>query len=211
MHVVQRLVERDRVAADGGNRATLGLPGIEVGRGEDDLVAHPPLSGVEHFNRVAACLGGLRELGPGVGAVAVQVEGAAGEHDAAVAHAHHLFIFDVVGERDGGLVRVGLGFGADRQLAVHHDPLGRQFQVGVVREAELAVDRHTIQWRRTDVEDHFLAAVDGDLVAGGGQLLVGPGGAIRPARRLDRRRAFRLSRFNDSEYADEGEGWNEQR
>src|SRR6185312_11621375 len=74
-----------------------------------------------------------------------------------------------------------------------------------------AIDRHTTQRRGTDVEDHFLACRNGDLVAGAGDLSIRPGGAIRPARRLDSLRGFLLSRFDDSGDADEGEGWNEQR
>ena len=50
----------------------------------------------------------------------------------------------------------GPGFGADLQLPVQHDPLGGQFKVGIVCEAEFAVDGHTAQRRRADVEDHFL-------------------------------------------------------
>ena len=61
MHVVERPIERDRIAVDGGNGAPLGLPGIEVGRGEHDLVADPPAGGVEHFDRVAA---GVRRSSP---------------------------------------------------------------------------------------------------------------------------------------------------
>jgi Cu+-exporting ATPase len=55
----------------------LGLAGVEVRGGEDDLVAHPPLGGIQDFNRGTACFGRLRELGPGVGAVTVQVQRAA--------------------------------------------------------------------------------------------------------------------------------------
>ena len=42
VHEVEFLVQRDVVAADGGNGAALGLPWIEISRGEDDLVAHLP-------------------------------------------------------------------------------------------------------------------------------------------------------------------------
>src|SRR6185503_910220 len=111
------------------------------------------------------------------------VQGAAHEHDPAVNALTRdgrcgntdVFAFDVVGERDGRLARVGPGFGADFQFAVHHDPLGRQFQVGSVREAELAVDSHTAERRRTDVEDDVLARGNGDLVAGAGHASVWPG------------------------------------
>ena len=76
MHVFERLIERDRVAADGGDGAPLRLPGIEIGRGEDDLVACAS-RGIEDFDPAAAGLGRLRQLGPGVRAVAVQVQRAA--------------------------------------------------------------------------------------------------------------------------------------
>ena len=56
---------------------------------------------------VAPALAVLRQLGPGVLPVAVQVQGSARDHDPAVTHAHQLFILDVVGEGDGGLARVG--------------------------------------------------------------------------------------------------------
>ena len=57
VHVVELLVERDRVAADGGNRAPLGLPRIEVRRGENDLVADAPARGVQHLDRGGAGVG----------------------------------------------------------------------------------------------------------------------------------------------------------
>ena len=86
MHVLERPVERERVAADGGDRAPLGLARIEVGRGEHDLVAGAPAGGVEHLDRGGAGVGRGGQLGPGVVAVAVQVQRAAHQHDAAVAH-----------------------------------------------------------------------------------------------------------------------------
>ena len=64
------------------------------------------------------------------------------------------FIIDVVGEGDCRLARVGAGLSADFQFPVQHDPLGGQFKVAIVCEAEFAVDRQTAQRRRTDVEDH---------------------------------------------------------
>ena len=144
----------------------------------------------------------------------MQVQGAAHEHDPAVTavirstHATDVFVFDVVGEGDGRLARVGPGFGADLQFPVQHDPLGGQFKVGIVGEAEFAVDRQTAQRRRTDVEDHVLAFCNGDRVACDGHLAVWPGGRIRPARRPGRRRSGILS-LNDSEHADEQECGNE--
>ena len=92
VHVVQLLVQRDRVAADGGNGATLGLPGIEIGGGENNLVARAPLGGVQDLDRGGACIGRGGQLGPGVGPRSVEVQGSARKHDAAVTHAHHLFI-----------------------------------------------------------------------------------------------------------------------
>jgi hypothetical protein len=77
-------------------------------------------------------------------------------------------------------VREGTGFGANLQLAVHHDPLGAQFQVGLVCKAELATDRDTAQRGRTHVKDHFLAAFDRDLLSFSWHLLVWPGGGIGP-------------------------------
>jgi hypothetical protein len=137
----------------------------------------------------------------------MQVQCATRDHDSAVTHATHgVFIGDVVGEGNGRLVRVGPGFGADFQFPVQHDPLGGEFQVGLVGEAEFAQDRQAAQRRRTHVEDHLLACCNGDLVTCAGHPVVRPGGRTGPTRRLDRRR-----RFNDSGYADEGEGWNEQR
>ena len=146
--------------------------------------------------------------------VPVQVQGAAHEHDPAVNALTRdsrcgntdVFAFDVVGEGDGRLARVGPGFGADFQFPVHHDPLGGQFEILVVSEAQFAVDRHTAQRRRTDVEDDVPVLLDGDHGVFGGHLLVGPGSWIRPARLLGRRRSFFLG-LNDREDADEQEYW----
>src|SRR5690606_5728059 len=98
VHVLQRLVQRDFVAADGGNVATLGLARIEVCRGKDDLVANLPLGSIQYLDGAAAGLGRSGELGPGVAAVAVQVQGATGDHDASVTHTHQLLTLDVVSE-----------------------------------------------------------------------------------------------------------------
>ena len=101
----------------------------------------------------------------------MQVQCAARDHDAAVTHADHdVLALDVVGEGDGRLAGVGLGFGANGQLAVQHDPLGGQLQVGVVGEAELAVDGHAAQGGRADVQHHVLVLADDDLVACGWHL-----------------------------------------
>jgi hypothetical protein len=139
----------------------------------------------------------------------VQVQCAAGEHDAAVTHAgHDVFTLDVVGEGDGRLAGMGAGFAADGQLAVQHDPFGGQLQVGVVREGELAVDGQAAQWRRADVQHHVLVLADDDLVTGGRHFLVRPGGWIGPVRRPDGLRPDFLG-CQDSDYADHEESRNE--
>ena len=77
----------------------------------------------------------------------MQVQGSTHQHDPAVTavirstHSTDVFVFDVVGEGNGRLARVGVGFRANLQLPVHHDPLGGQFQILVIREAEFAVER----------------------------------------------------------------------
>ena len=56
VHVVELLVERDRVSADGGNGAPLCLPGIEIRGCENDLVADAPARGVQNLDRGGACV-----------------------------------------------------------------------------------------------------------------------------------------------------------
>src|SRR5690606_22495438 len=84
VHVFKRAVQRDAIAADGGDTALLGLARVEVGRGEHDLVARLPLGGIEDLDGAAAGRGSGGQFGPAVAAVAVQVQGTAGDHDAAV-------------------------------------------------------------------------------------------------------------------------------
>src|SRR5215475_13919535 len=91
---------------------------------------------------------------------------------------------------------------------MQHDPLGGQFKVAIVCEAEFAIDRQTAQRGRTDVEDDVLARCNGDLVACAGHASVWPGGRIRPARLPGQRRSSFLG-LNDSEYADKQECWKE--
>ena len=126
VHVIQFFIERNRVAADGSDGAPLGLTRIKVGRRQHNLVTDFPLFGVHHLDRRGASLSSLRQLGPGVGARTVQVQRAARQHDAAITHAHQLFVFDVVGESDSGVVRVWLRFSTNLQFAMHHDPLSAQ-------------------------------------------------------------------------------------
>ena len=208
MHVLQGLIERDRVPGNGGDGSLLRLREIEVGRGKGDHVPFAPAPGIQYFDPGATGVGCCSEFGPGVRPVTMQVQGSARDHDPAVTHSIQFFIRDIVGEGDGRLALVGFGFGADFQFPVHHDPFGGQLEVGFVREAEFAFDMQAAQRRRTHVEDDVLATFNGDFVACAGHLPVRPGGRIRPARGLDRRL---LSRFNDSRYAAEREGRNEQR
>jgi hypothetical protein len=94
VHVVQRLVERERIAADGGNRALFRLVRIEIGRGEDDPVALAPAGGIQHRNPGAAGFGRPGELAPAVLAIAMQAERAAHHHDATVPHRIDVFVGD---------------------------------------------------------------------------------------------------------------------
>ena len=98
----------------------------------------------------------------------------------------------------------GARFAADRQLAVQHDPLGRELEVGVVREGELAVDGQPAQRGRAHVEDHFLVSADGDLVARDRHLVVRPGRRIGPVRWLGRLSPSLLSTY-DGKCADEAQ------
>jgi hypothetical protein len=148
--------------------------------------------------------------------VTVQVQSAAHDHDPAVNALTRdtrwrnadVFAFHIVGEGNRRFARVGPGFGADFQFPVQHDPLGGQLKVLVVCEAESAVDRHTAERRRTDVENDIFIRCNSDLVACEGHLSVRPGGRIRPTRRLGGRRPSFLS-LNDSECADDQECWKE--
>src|SRR5690606_11050881 len=83
VHVLERAVERERVASNRGDRALLRLARIEVGRSEHDLVTLASARGIENLDTVAASFGGLRKLAPGMLAIAVQAELAAHQHDAA--------------------------------------------------------------------------------------------------------------------------------
>ena len=136
------------------------------------------------MNDGAARLGSLSQPGPGVGDITVQVQGATGHHDAAVAHAHQLFAFIIIGERNGGFMLMGLVFGANLQFAEHQDPFGRQRQVGLIRKHQFAVDGQAVQGRRTDIQQHLLVTGNRHLVTGSWHLVVGPGGRIGPAQGL---------------------------
>src|SRR4029453_13693843 len=112
VHEVQLVVERDRISFDGGNGSPLCLPGIEIRGREDNLVADPPTRGVQDLYRIAACFRCLRQLGPGVLPITVQVQGSAHEHDPAVnfvgrsTYSAYIFVFDVVREGNCCLARV---------------------------------------------------------------------------------------------------------
>src|SRR5690242_11393307 len=72
--------------------------------------------------------------------VPCRLQGSAHEHDPAVTHCFNVFTRDVIGQRNGRIALVGAGFSTNLQLPVQHDPLGGQFQIFVVREAQFAVD-----------------------------------------------------------------------
>src|SRR5690606_18776768 len=154
VHVLERTVERDRVALNRSDRALLRLARIEVGRSEHDLVAFAPARSVENLDTVAAGFGGAGELGPGVLAVAVQAELAAHQHDAAVAHRVHVFTRMIVGECDRGLAGVRLVFAADVELAAAQiDPLGLEIDVAIVPKPKLAVqDRKSTRLNSSHVK-----------------------------------------------------------
>jgi hypothetical protein len=192
------------IAAMVRRSACLGSKSVDA---RNDLVVDAPARRVEDLDGGAAGVGGVGQLAPGVLPITVQAQRAAHDHDPAVTlvvatHATEVFVFDVVGEGDGRLARVGVGLAANLELAVQHDPLGRQLEVLVVGEAEFAVDRQTAQRRRSDVEENVLAGGNRDLVACGRNLAVWPRRRIRPARLLDRRR-FSFLGLNDSEDAGE--------
>ena len=102
----------------------------------------------------------------------------------------YVFTRDVIGQGNGRIARVGVGFTANLQLPVQHDPLGGQFKISIVCEAQFAVDRQTAQRRRTDIEDNVHVFANGDCGAFAWHLPVRPGGRIRPALPFDRRRTF---------------------
>src|SRR5262249_61630581 len=76
---------------------------------------------------------------------------------------------------------------------------GDKVTIDAGKEVVLDVNTPALQRRRVDVEDHFLACVNGDLVACDGYLAVGPGGRIRPLRRL-RCRRWRNLGLHDREH-----------
>ncbi len=113
VHVVELLVERDRVSADGGNVAPLCLPGIEIRGRENDLVAGAPAGSVQDLDRGGAGVRCAGQLRPGICPVTVKIQGSAHEHDPAVTavistQSAEVFVFDVVGEGNGRLRVWGL-------------------------------------------------------------------------------------------------------
>ena len=185
------LGEAQGVAVYRSDRAAFGLARIEVGRGEHDLVAAPPAAGVEDFDPVAAALRGPGQLGPRVRAVAVQVERAAHQHDAAVAHGVDVLALDRVGERDRGGAGKRASLAADRQLAAGQvDPLGGQREIALVGEGQLALHDDAAQRGRRNVEHHLDIARDRHRIAFGGNPSAGPCRRIGPAQRAHRCRSL---------------------
>ena len=117
-----------------------------------------------------------------MGAITMQVQRAARDHDAAVTHAgHDVFTLDVVGEGDGCIACVRTVGGTDLQFAVQHDPLGGQLQVRIVGKSEFPLDRQTAERGRADIQNDLLVLADDDLVTGGRNPAIRPGCSIRPA------------------------------
>jgi hypothetical protein len=88
---------------------------------------------------------------------------------------------------------------------VHQDPLGGQFKISIVREAQFAVEPYTVERKRTDIEDNFNVFSNGDGVAFAGHLAVRPGGWIRPEPAVDR-----VLSLDDGMSAEEEKGCEEQ-
>ncbi len=73
-------------------------------------VAFFPVTGIQDFDCVATRGGCFCQLGPGVFPITVQAQGSAHEHDPAVTHCFNVFTRDVIGQGNGRIARVGLGF-----------------------------------------------------------------------------------------------------
>jgi hypothetical protein len=68
------------------------------------------------------------------------IQGSAHDHDPAVTHCFNVFARDVIGQGNARIARVGAGLSTNLQLAVQHDPLGGQFKIFFICEAQFAVD-----------------------------------------------------------------------
>jgi hypothetical protein len=178
VHELQLVVERDRVSSDGGNGSPLCLPGIEIRGREDNLVADPPTAAFRTSIEVLPALAVSGQLAPGVLPISpcrfrVPPMSMIPRSTLSfvpptplISSSLTLFVKVIVALRCGGL------FSTNLQLPVQHDPLGGQFKILIVCEAQFAVDRQTVQRRRTDIEDNIHALVDGDNGACGWHLLV---------------------------------------
>src|SRR5690606_30708075 len=128
----------------------------------------------------AAGFGCFVQLHHRVDAITVQVQGPAGDQDPAVSHAVDVFARDIVGQGDRRIARVRLALVTDLQLPAQQYPLGGELEIRVVGKAELAVDIHAMQRRRTDIEDDVQTRADSDYVTLLGNGPAGPGGWIGP-------------------------------
>ncbi len=183
VHVLQRTVQGQRVAGDGGHRAPLGLARIEVGRGEHDCrrPARQPVALSTSIRLAARLLRGPGELGPGVLAVAVQLQRAAHQHDAAVAHGVDVLARHGVGQRDRGVVLERAGLGADLHLAAGDvDPVGDEVDDRARRRKSACPARSRFAAPGADVEHHLGPARYGHFLAGRGHLARRPCRGIRP-------------------------------
>jgi len=164
---------------DGSNGSPLCLMGIEIRGREDNLVADPPSSGVQDFNRVAACLGGLdsfvqefvrlpcRFRVPPMSMIPRSLRSFVPPIPL-ISSSLTLSVRVIVAWRVWGLASVPIF-----QFPVHHDPLGGQFEVLIIGEAQFAVDRQTAQRHRADIEDNIHVLVNGDSGVLAGTFLSG--------------------------------------
>ncbi len=135
VHVVELLVERDRVAADGGRwcaaRPAADRSPSTRGRSRRRRASPRRSAPRSKWLPASAVLASLVQVlvrSPCRFSVPPEIMMPRSPMPAMTSSPS-----DVVGEGDGGLARVRAGFAADGQLAVQHDPLGGQLQVGVVR------------------------------------------------------------------------------
>ena len=215
VHVVQLLVERDRISPDGGNGAPLGLPGIEIRGREDNLVADPPArrrpGPVSRCCLRRPCLASLVQVFfrspcrfrvPPMSMIPRSLRSFAPPMPP-MSSSLTLLVRVMVALRVWGLASV----------PISSSPCNRIHSVVSSRSALFAklslpsIVRLPSAGGLTS-RSTFLSRCNGDLVASGWHLPVRPGGRIRPARLPDCRRSGILS-LNDSEHAAEQECWKE--
>ena len=100
-------------------------------------------------------------------------------------HSTDVFAFDgVVGEGNGCIARVGLGWlpcqSPSSPCTMIHSVVSSE-DLSLSAKLSFAVDRQTVQLRRSDIEDDVHVPADSDKGIFGWHLLVWPSGRIRPA------------------------------